>query len=138
MKTIASEQQEIRIRKNIVQWQRQQATTGIAFHLLCLLSVLALIAFFLNPSAGAGWFLLLSLMLMVYSGGSMIRSAHAVVQHKQMLPEPTFPESWSDESPVSDPPFPTAALTAVDAQVVSPTFTRPVWVDGFVLRRLDG
>ena len=116
MKTSMTEKQEIQIRKTMRQWEARQRVNGNAFVFFCLASFISFALFLLNPCTDTGWLLFISLALMLFSGGSMFRSAYVVAQLQQLL-----------EFPVISTPSPRVftsqitALDVVDAEVVGPS-----------------
>jgi hypothetical protein len=98
MKQRISEKQEIQIRRNIRQWQRRQMIAGNACRWMCLASCIALVVFMAGMGGGAGGFLAVSLALMVFSAGFLIRSAREVVRHQQILTSQSFSRRMVDPS----------------------------------------
>jgi len=85
MNMSTTEQKEMQLQETLNQWQNQQRVHGNAFLFLCIASFITFALFCLDPCPGTTWLLVVSLILMVFTGASMFRAAHAVVQHKELL-----------------------------------------------------
>ncbi len=109
----------MQLQETLNQWQNRQRVHGRVLLFLCLASFMSFAVFCLDPCQGTTWLLLVSLMLMVFAGASMIRAAHAVVQHKQLLQLPVN----STHSPETHA-LPAAAFYGKDTGPAASAFER--------------
>lgn len=119
-----TEQQEMQLQETLNQWQNQQRVHGNALLFLCIASFISFALFCLDPCPGTTWLLVFSLMLMVCTGASMFRAAHAVVQHKELLQLSAIATYYPQTSSL-----PAAAFYGKDAaSAVSAFEQRKPWV----------